>query len=167
MLKKDYYFPEIIVYSLNFQKFTDYENSDPQKYVDYILQGIKGLESTQVDFIVMAANSPHSVYDRLVSEAKVPIYSIAEATISEAREKGLKKVLLLGIKHTMDSSFYPEAGSKFNIDVIVPSENVVRIAIFSNYRNFIIPQTSERTEQFWEYQESKNTLSGGREIQLQ
>ena len=120
--KNDYYFPEIVVYSLNFQKFTDYENTNQEKYIEYILQGIKGLEAAQVDFIIMAANSPHSVYKQLVRKVKVPIYSIADATIARILEKGLRRVLLLGIKHTMDSNFYPEAGKASNIDVVVPSE---------------------------------------------
>jgi len=41
----DYYFPEVVVFSLNFQRFTDYENSDTAQYIDYILEGIRGLEA--------------------------------------------------------------------------------------------------------------------------
>jgi aspartate racemase len=121
-IKKDYYYPEVIIYSLNFQKFTDYENTDSEKYLSYIISGLKGLETTQVDFIIMAANSPHSVYSQLIDRIKTPVYSIADAVIAKAKEKNLKKILLLGIKHTMDSEFYPNAGKSSGIEVIVPKE---------------------------------------------
>ena len=123
----DYFFPEVVVFSLNFQRFTDYENSDTKRYVEYILEGIQGLEAAGVDCIIMAANSPHSVYSHLVNQTRVPIYSISDATIKKAEELKLRKLLLLGIKHTMDSTFYPESGRKNGIDVFVPSEEEKRI----------------------------------------
>jgi len=105
--KHDYYFPEVVVFSLNFQRFTDYENSDKKQYIEYILEGIRGLEATGVDCIVMAANFPHSVYSDLVTQTPIPIYSISDVTIKKAQELKLKNILLLGIKHTMDSGCYP------------------------------------------------------------
>ena len=132
--KHDYYFPEVLVFSLNFQKFTDYENNDTGKYIEYILEGIHALEAAGADGIIMAANSPHSVYAHLVSQTAVPIYSIAGATMKRARALKLKKLLLLGIKHTMNSNFYPESGIKNDIAVLVPTEeekSVIDHIIFS------------------------------------
>jgi aspartate racemase len=97
----------VVVFSLNFQRFTDYENSDKKQYIEYILEGIRGLEATGVDCIVMAANFPHSVYSDLVTQTPIPIYSISDVTIKKAQELKLKNILLLGIKHTMDSGCYP------------------------------------------------------------
>jgi aspartate racemase len=125
--KHDYHFPEVVVFSLNFQRFTDYENSDTEKYIEYILEGIQGLEAAKVDCIIMAANSPHSVYMHLMTQTPVPIYSISDATMKKAKELKLKRLLLFGIKHTMDSEFYPESGIKNGIDVIMPTEEEKRI----------------------------------------
>ncbi|MCW4014722.1 MAG: amino acid racemase [Candidatus Bathyarchaeota archaeon] len=121
-LKQDYYYPEVVVFSLNFQKFTDYENTDTTRYIEYIMEGIHSLEATQVDFIAMTANSPHSVYKSLIKQTKVPLISIADATLKTAKELKLKRLLLLGIKHTMDADFYPEAGTKNGVSVTVPTE---------------------------------------------
>jgi len=33
----DYHYPEVVIYSLNFQSFTDYENTDRAAYVGYIM----------------------------------------------------------------------------------------------------------------------------------
>ena len=144
----DYYFPEVVVYSLNFQRFTDYENSDTQQYIEYILEGIRGLEATGVDCIVMAANSPHSVYQHLAAQTPIPIYSISDAAMQKAKEFKLKRLLLLGIKHTMDSTFYPESGRKNSIDVLVPTEEEKRIideVIFSELCIGKVTQSSKET----------------------
>jgi len=54
----------------------------------------------------MAANSPHSVYDEVSRLATVPVLNIAEVTLERARGLGLRRLLLLGIKHTMRDTFY-------------------------------------------------------------
>ncbi|MBU5674901.1 amino acid racemase [Alkaliphilus sp. MSJ-5] len=123
-LKGDYYYPEIIIYSLDFQKFTDFEdNGDKEGYIKYIMEGMYSLENSGADFIIMSANSPHSVYDEVKNLTKLPMISIVEAVGEKAKEKGLKKILLLGIKYTMESGFYENYLNQFGIDVIVPSED--------------------------------------------
>ena len=119
----DYNYPEILIYSLNFQKVIDYElGNDTPKYVDYLMGGINSLQKGGADFIIMAANSPHAVYDDLVEKTNLPILSIVEATAEKALELGLNKLLLIGIKFTMQSSFYQRIFEKFNMQVITPED---------------------------------------------
>jgi aspartate racemase len=41
----DYYYPELIIYSLDFQRFTDYEDKNElEKYLAYITFGITNLK---------------------------------------------------------------------------------------------------------------------------
>ncbi len=121
--KRNYYYPEIILFSLNFQKFTGFENSgDLPGYIEYIMSGIRSLEKAGADFIIMAANSPHAVYDKINESANVPVLSIAESTAEKAVELNLKSLLLLGIKFTMQSSFYREILAEYGIEVITPDE---------------------------------------------
>ena len=118
----DYNYPEIIIFSLNFQKVIDYElGDDKTKYIEYLMEGIKSLENAGATFIVMAANSPHAVYDDLVKLSIVPILSIVKATVEKARLENMKKLLLLGIKFTMQSTFYQDYCRKLGIEVITPS----------------------------------------------
>ncbi|MFX0046648.1 MAG: aspartate/glutamate racemase family protein [Candidatus Hermodarchaeota archaeon] len=120
----DYNYPEIIIYSLNFQKVIDYElGNDESIYVDYLMTGINSLQNGGVDFIIMAANSPHAVYNKLVQKSKVPILSIVEATAKKAHQENLNKLLLLGIKYTMQASFYKESFSKSGMEVITPLDS--------------------------------------------
>jgi aspartate racemase len=101
----------------------DYELGDDRvKYVNYLMTGINSLQDAGTRFIVMAANSPHAVYDDLVKLTKVPILSIVHTTAERAKQEGMKKLLLLGIKFTMQSTFYPDYCGEIGIEVITPSE---------------------------------------------
>ena len=121
--KQDYAYPEVIIFSLNFQRVIDLEHGNNKvEYVDYLMEGIESLENAGANFILMAANSPHAVYDDLVQQSKVPILSIVEATAEKAQQEKLNKLLLLGIKFTMQSSFYQDFFAKSDMQVITPSE---------------------------------------------
>jgi aspartate racemase len=118
----DSYYPEIVIYSLDFQKFTDFENSgDRAGYIQEIMHGIERLQNAGADFVIMAANSPHAVYDQVEALAKVPMLSIVEVTADYAAKRGFKTLLLMGIRFTMQSSFYQAACEQRHITVVVPS----------------------------------------------
>ncbi len=120
---KDYYYPEIVIFSVDFQKLSDFENKgDMDGYVSYLQGGIKSLENAGAEFIIMAANSPHAVFEEVRGKASVPMISIAEVTAKKAESEGMKKLLLLGIKFTMQSSFYQNVCKKYGIEITVPNE---------------------------------------------
>ena len=121
---KNYYYPEIVIFSLDFQKITDLENkNEKKKYIEYLMSGIKSLENAGITFMIIAANSPHVVYNDLDRLTKVPILSIVKSTAERAKQENMKKLLLLGIKFTMQSSFYQQYCKKLGIEVITPSDD--------------------------------------------
>ncbi len=119
---RDYYYPEIVIFSLNFQKFTDFENRDKEKYIEYITEGIGALEKAGADFAIMAANSPHAVFEDVKKRSNIPLLSIVEVTAEKAYQERMKTLLLLGIKFTMQSSFYQDVFERSKITVRVPSQ---------------------------------------------
>jgi len=122
--RKNYHYPEIVIFSLDFQRFSDFEEKGRREhYIQYIMQGIESLERAGVDFIVMAANSPHSEFNEIQRRAQVPLLNIAEVTAVKAHGLGISKALLLGIKHTIRSPAYKEVYVKHGIEVIVPSDS--------------------------------------------
>ncbi|MGB5911823.1 MAG: amino acid racemase [Promethearchaeia archaeon] len=121
--EQNYSYPEIVIFSLNFQKVIDYElGNDKEKYIEYLIEGINSLENAGVDFIFMAANSPHAVYEDLNNRALVPILSIVKATADKAKKENMSKLLLLGIKFTMQSTFYQKQFKAHGMKVITPSD---------------------------------------------
>lgn len=118
----NYHYPEVVIYSLNFQRFTDYEDQgDLAGYVAYIMTGIEALIRAGVDLILMAANSPHAVFDQVAAQSSVPMLSIVEVTAQAAQRQGLRTLLLLGIRFTMQSTFYQEVCARYGITVITPN----------------------------------------------
>ena len=119
----NYSYPEIVIFSLDFQKVIDLEHRDnKEEYVEYLMEGIKSLENAGATFIIMAANSPHAVYVDLIKLTQVPILSIVKATAEKANKENLKKLLLLGIKFTMQSSFYQDHFENLGMQIIIPKE---------------------------------------------
>lgn len=120
--KRDYHYPEIVIYSLDFQRFTDLENSTNKAgYIEEIARGIHCLERSGADFALMAANSPHAVFREVESRVAMPLLSIVDVTAKEASDLKLEHLLLLGIKFTMQSDFYRDACQGYRIEVISPS----------------------------------------------
>ncbi len=118
----DYYYPEIVIFSLDFQKFTDFEDKNEKEYITYIMEGITALEDAGAEFVVMAANSPHAVFEDVKRQSRIPLLSIVEVTAHKAVEENMKMLLLLGIKFTMQSLFYQDVCKKYGITVVVPSD---------------------------------------------
>ncbi|TXT59417.1 MAG: putative amino-acid racemase [Promethearchaeota archaeon] len=119
---KDYKYPEVVIFSLNFQKVIDLElYGKKSDYLNYLMSGIKSLERAGAEFVAMAANSPHAIYNELIKKSNLPIISIVEATAEEAKNQELKKLLLLGIKFTMESDFYPNTFKKHDLQIVTPS----------------------------------------------
>ncbi|MEM7033296.1 MAG: amino acid racemase [Chloroflexota bacterium] len=122
-LKGDYYYPRIVIHSLDFQRFTDFENNgDRLGYVNEIMTGVDSLEKAGVDFIVMTANSPHSVYYDVAKRTLLPIISIVDETMRYAKQHHLKSLLLTGIKYTMQADFYPQACLQTGITLHIPTD---------------------------------------------
>jgi aspartate racemase len=132
--RQDYYYPEVIVYSLNFQRFTDYEDrGEMGPYVEYILQGLDALQRAGADFALMAANSPHAVFPQVAAQTTLPLLSIVEVTAKAAQARGLRRLLLLGIRFTMQATFYADVCARYGIDVITPDtdeQNIINRIIF-------------------------------------
>jgi aspartate racemase len=131
---RDYHYPELVIFSMDLAKLTGFENrGDLDGYVRYLVKAVESLQKAGADFILIAANSPHSVFDIVQKQAKVPLISIVEITAKEAEIWGLKKLLLTGIKYTMQSPFYKDVFAKHGLEVVTPSEdeqNVINDVIF-------------------------------------
>lgn len=144
-----YYYPEMVIESLNFQYFTDLENENKlDEYKQYILKSFHNLERASADFAIMAANSPHSVLEEIRNDIPIPVLSIVDAVGQKARDLGLKKSLLTGIAYTMRSNFYQTGLSKYGIEVITPiveEQEIINKIIFSELVINLATEASKQT----------------------
>jgi aspartate racemase len=76
----NYGYPEIIIYSVSFQPYVDWPQ---QERWDLVAQGLgeaaRKLEAAGADFIVMATNTMHLVFDQVQASIQVPMLSLLDA----------------------------------------------------------------------------------------
>lgn len=115
---KDFAYPEIIIYSLNFSEFIEAGYALPEKIKSAVLK----LHAAGADFVVAACNSVHIVYDEIKDSLPVPWISIIDAAGEEIKKCGLKKIGLLGTIFTMSKGFYEKGLARMGIETVVPDE---------------------------------------------
>jgi aspartate racemase len=81
---------------------------------------IDNLARAGADFGLIAANTPHLVFDDVRARALLPLISIVEVTRDVAVAKGLRRLALLGTRFTMDATFYQDAFDGAGIEVVAP-----------------------------------------------
>lgn len=114
----DVSYPEIIIHSVNFQKFIDCG----YRCEDEIQDVIDSLWMAGADFVVCPCNSAHVVHADVSVSSNIPWYSIMEAVGDEIRSLGITRVGLLGTRFTLASGIYSYAGVK-----VIKPYNVNRI----------------------------------------
>jgi len=114
--------PSIVIDSLDVRRSLDLVAKDLEALTDYLLASIERLAGAGADFVAITANTPHLVFDALVSRTQTPLLSIVETCAEEARRRGLQRVLLLGTRFTIEAPFYPEVFGRRGIGVVVPDE---------------------------------------------
>lgn len=141
-------YPEIILYSANMtQLLKIIEEKQFDTLVAWLVEKIETLHDAGADFAAISSNTPHIVFDEVLSKSPVPMLSIVEQTCSRAKDMGLQKCGLLGTGFTMRSNFYKDHFSKHGIEIIVPDEddrNFLNDKIFSELEYGIIKDRTKR-----------------------
>jgi aspartate racemase len=116
-------YPEILLQSIDMTKMLDYVfNNELDDLVDFLKNKIQILEQSNVDFVALASNTPHLVFEKLSKSVNVKMISIVEETCKSISKTGIKKVGLLGTKSTMSKGFYQGVAKNNGIEMVIPSE---------------------------------------------
>lgn len=97
-------FPSIMIYSLPTPFYID-RPIDHGLMKATIIEGLKRLESTGVDFIAMPCNSAHVYFDDLKGAIDIPLLNIVEETTKHLPETP-QKVTLFSTSATFESGIY-------------------------------------------------------------
>jgi len=142
-------YPEILLYSIDMTEMLGYV-FDNQLYelVKFLKSKIKILEKSNVDYVALASNTPHLVFEKLQESVNVKMISIVEETCKAISKSGIKKVGLLGTKSTMSKGFYQKVGENNGIEIVIPNDEnqnfVHEKYIGELVFNHINPKTKER-----------------------
>ena len=114
--------PSIVIDSLDVRKALHLVETDRPALVEYLLASLRRLAGAGADFAAMTANTPHIVFDELAARSAVPLLSIVEACAEEARQRGQRRLALLGTRFTMEAPFYPDVCARYGIAVVPPND---------------------------------------------
>ena len=119
--QRDGSYPQFIINSVDLKKGLDFMDANNLTgMADYLLEGIGKLARAGADFGLIAANTPHIVFDDIAPKSPIPLVSIVEATCTAAKAQKLKRLALFGTRYTMEATFYPKVFSREGIELLVP-----------------------------------------------
>ena len=115
--------PSIIINSINMKKAVALVTENRlTELANYFVEEIRRLANAGADFGLLAANTPHIVFDEIARQSSMPLISIVEATREEARRQKFSRVGLLGTRFTMKARFYRDVFARENIQIVVPGD---------------------------------------------
>jgi aspartate racemase len=144
----DYGYPEILIYSVNFQKIVDWQHNGQWKEAAVeMATALERLRAAGADFGLIATNTMHIVFDEVQSAVHMPLLSIINATAEGVLAAGLRTVGLLGTVFTMSEPFFREGLERLGIKVVVPEasdQHRVNDVIYQELcRGEILPQSRQ------------------------
>ena len=168
-------YPSIILNSINLTILLGMIMANElDKAADHLVNELQKLARAGVDFGVIAAGTPHIVFDEVRERSPIPLISIVEATCAAAAKLKLKKIALFGTRFTMQGRFYPNVFSKAGITLVVPEADEQEY-IHDKYMNdlvhgIILPETHDRLlailDKMKERDGVEGLILGGTELSL-
>ena len=114
-------YPQFFINSVDLSKGVALISANDRAGVtEFLLEEIQKLAQAGAEFGLIAANTPHLVFDEIARQSPIPLLSIVQCACAAAQERGMKKLGLFGTRFTMQEKFYPEVFSKAGIELVVP-----------------------------------------------
>ncbi len=167
--------PSIVINSIDMYKMLGmFQRGEPGAVADYLIGEVQKLAGAGADFGLIAANTPHMVFDDIQQRSPIPLISIVQATCDDAKARGLKRLGLFGTTFTMRGKFYPEVFSREGIALCVP-DLAEQEYIHDKYLNelgngIFLPETRERllaiVDNLAEREKIDGVILGGTELPL-
>src|SRR4051812_42407835 len=122
--------------------------NDLAALANYVSESVSRLTRAGAEIALIAANTPHIVFEEVERRATIPMISLVQATRDRALALGFKKLALLGTGFTMRGRFYPEVFARAGIELVAPAEEekefIHRAYIGELLKNKFLPETRER-----------------------
>src|SRR3954463_16706473 len=141
--------PHIIIDSIDVNRgIAMLDANDLAALANYVSDSVGRLTRAGAEIALIAANTPHIVFEEVERRATIPMISLVKATRDRALALGFRKLALLGTGFTMRGRFYPEVFARAGIELITPAEEekefIHRAYIGELLKNQFLPETRER-----------------------
>jgi aspartate racemase len=141
--------PHIIIDSIDVNRgIAMLEANDLTALANYVAESIKRLTRAGADIALIAANTPHIVFEEVERRSPIPMISLVQATRDRALALGFRKLALLGTGFTMRGRFYPDVFGRAEIELVTPNDGekefIHRAYLGELLKNVFLPETRER-----------------------
>ncbi|MDA0702725.1 MAG: amino acid racemase [Proteobacteria bacterium] len=115
---------DLVLASVDRQDYVDavIERRDEAAAGGIVLTAARSLEAAGADFIVISCNDAHRFVPMMEAELSIPFLHIADAAAGAILARGQKTVALIGVRKTMEDTFYSDRLAAHGIATIVPEE---------------------------------------------
>lgn len=168
-------YPQIIVNSIDLSRFLALmAANDYAGVTEFLVAEVKKLAAAGASIGIIAANTPHVVFDDVQRESPIQLLSIVTATCKAAKRQGLKRVGLFGTRYTMQGSFYADVFLKEGIELLLPDESE-QVFIDAKYfdelvKGIVLAETRRRllaiVERIQNVERIDGLILGGTELSL-
>ena len=113
---------------------------------------------------LLAANTPHSVFDEVRQQSPIELVSIVEAARDAAQERGLTRLAVFGTKFTMQGRFYRDVFLPPGIELVDPAADEQSF-IHDKYvgellKNTFLPTTGDQLQRIVQAMKDRDGIDG-------
>jgi aspartate racemase len=132
-------YPQFLINSIDLNKVREPVLANDLAQLTANLVGAIGpLARAGADFGLIAANTPHLVFDKVAAKSPIPLISIVEATAAFAKDRQFKRLVIFGTKFTMNGEFFAKPFTREAIELVRPDAND-QDYIHEKYLNELMP----------------------------
>jgi len=168
-------YPSVIINSIDLKKLLElFGANELAKMTEFLGNEVQRLVRAGAECGLIAANSPHVVFEEVSRLSPIPLISIVEATCEAAKVLKLKKLGLFGARFTMQGRFYSDVFSREGIVLVVPDAHdqvyIHHIYFHELVKGTVLPETRERllmiVDRLKEREGVEGLILGGTELSL-
>jgi aspartate racemase len=138
--------PHLLIDSLDVNRgIAMLDANDLAGLTDYISASVESLARAGAEIALIAANTPHLVFDEVQRRSPIPMLSIVQAACEHVRSLGYARVGLLGTGFTMRARFFPDVFARAGVELVAPNEAeqavIHRIYVGELLKNQFLPES--------------------------
>ncbi|MGM0111212.1 aspartate/glutamate racemase family protein [Enterococcus sp. DIV0187] len=116
--------PPLIIESIDVFKVLDLcKRGNFKELTNYLSDAVDTLVNGGADFAVLTANTPHIVFNEVEQKSSIPLISIVDTCLMEAKKKKINKIGLMGTIFTMKEDFFKTPFLNHGMDIVIPKKD--------------------------------------------
>lgn len=113
----------LILRSIDYHAIRSHYPSGWDKITPLLKEEVMRLVAMKPDCIMVCNNTLHQALDRFLGEIPLPVIHIVQAAAARAKALGLKSLLLLATKPTMQDGYYKSKLEEAGFTVTIPTDS--------------------------------------------